>query len=179
MTHVWTQALKRALNPLQNKLYQRGSAASGDGSGGRDSVGSSGVSPSYIGLRFLPTATGVRLSFLLWIVYFFGCAGLLLCRLFSSGGEQGLLSRCGEGVSLQWLPSLCGRRCRARGRSSFRLPALQAPQPRAAQRLGCPEALWAFPGTGIEPTYPALADGLATTDPRGKPCFCFFKKTLS
>ena len=82
-----------------------------------------------------------------------------------------------EGVSLQWLLSLWGTGSRARGRSSFQLPGATGPTA-AAQGLGCPEALWALPGTGIEPTYPALADGLSTTEPRGKPCFCF-KKPLS
>ena len=41
------------------------------------------------------------------ILFIFGCAGSsLLRRLFSSCREQELLSSCGAGSSLQWLP--CG-----------------------------------------------------------------------
>ena len=47
--------------------------------------------------------------------FFFGCAGsLLLCRLFSSCGEWGLLFGC-EGFSLQWLIFLQSTLSRVQG----------------------------------------------------------------
>lgn len=36
-----------------------------------------------------------------------------------------------------------------------------------------PRGLWGLPGPGLEPISPALADGLLTTDPPGKPSCVF------
>ena len=38
--------------------------------------------------------------------------------------------------------------------------------------------IWDLPGSGIEPTSPALAGGLYTTESPGKPHSYFFGKTL-
>ena len=41
-----------------------------------------------------------------------------------------------------------------------------------------PHGTWNFPGPGIEPVSPALAGGLLTTGPLGKPLECIFKINL-
>ena len=53
---------------------------------------------------------------LLYIYLFIDCAGSsLLCGLFSSGGEQGLLSSCRVGFALRWLLLLWSAGTRAQG----------------------------------------------------------------
>ena len=42
-----------------------------------------------------------------------------------------------------------------------------------AHRLGCPGGMWDLPRLGFEPASPALAGGLLTTEPPGKPQMTF------
>ena len=97
----------------------------------------------------------ISFFFFFIILFIFGCAGSsLMCRLFCSCGEQGLLSNCSARTS----------RC-----SGFYCCGAQALRYRFS---GCAQLLR---GMGdllrprIKPTSPALAGGFFTTEPAGKP----------
>ena len=91
-----------------------------------------------------------KILFFKLIYFYFLMAALSLCRCmqaFSSWGAYG--SHCGS------FP--CGSQ------------ALGCPgSVVGAHGLSCPAACGIFPGPGIEPEYPALADGFLITEPPGK-----------
>ena len=81
---------------------------------------------------------------------FLCCAGTLgLCGLFSSCGRWGPISSC-RAWALENRLNSCGARA----------------------WLLC--SIWDLPGSGIEPMSPALAGGLFTTRPPGKPPVTFY-----
>ena len=91
-----------------------------------------------------------------------GCAGSsLLCELFSSCSEQGLLSRCAA-----WA-SPCGGFCCCRAQALDRWLRGCGAQAWLLHRTCC------LPGPGIEPESSALAGGLFITEPPGKPSIKF------
>ena len=103
---------------------------------------------------------GVGLFFFFLIIYLFvfDCTRTwLLCGLFSSCGEQGLLSSCGVRASHCGGFSCCGTWAHASvvghvGSTTQLLPGI-----------------WDLPDPEIELMSPALADGFFTTEPPGKP----------
>ena len=121
----------------------------------------------------------MRTSFKKWFHLFtFGFSGsLLLPRLFSGCGKQGLLSSCSGQASHCGVFSCRG----AEGSRAFRLLRLEfvsseavaprlralAPRPQCMASLFC--SMWDRPGSGIEPVSPTLASEFLTTDPPGKP----------
>ena len=102
---------------------------------------------------------------LLICLFIFDCAGsLLLCRLFSSCGDWGLLfvAVCGLLFSVASLDA-------ENGLSGVWASAVVALGSRAqAQQLWCMGVI-ALPGAGIKHMSPALADGFLSTKPPGKP----------
>ena len=97
-------------------------------------------------------------------LFTFGCdASSLLCGLFSSRGEWGLLSHCG-GFS-------CGG-ARALGCASLGSCGSRAAEHRLGSRgaqASLLHGIWDLPGPGREPRSPALAGGFFTTEPPEKP----------
>ena len=81
----------------------------------------------------------------------------MLCGLFSSCGEQGLLSSCGVRASHCGGFSCCGTWARA---------SVVGHVGSTAQLL---PGIWDLPDPEIELMSPALADGFFTTEPPGKP----------
>ena len=104
----------------------------------------------------------------------FVCAGSLSLRgLFSSCGEQGLLSSC----DVQDSP--CGgfSCCRAwavgcPGFSSCGFWALEHRLNSCGTWAQLPRSMWDLLGSGKEPLSPALASGFFTTEPPGNSLLC-------
>ena len=118
---------------------------------------------------------------------FLSCArSLLLCRLFSSCSDWGLLSRCGAWAShcCLWLPLLWSiwssvvvthrlSSCRSPtwdppGFSSYGSEALQRTLRICGARAQLLCDIWSLPRPGIEPVSPALAGAFLSTEPPGK-----------
>ena len=106
----------------------------------------------------------------------FGCAGSSLLQvLFSSCSKQGLLQLRLAGFSSWGLLETehrLGRRDSAAAAQGLSRCGSQAPEHRfnrcgTQAQLLC--SMWNLPGPGIEPMSPALADGLFSTKPPGKP----------
>ena len=94
----------------------------------------------------------------------------MLHGLFSSCGEQGLLSSGGAWASHRSGSSCCGARALVPTDLSTAAPGLKSPDPVAVMHgLSC-----GLPTPGVELTSPALAGGLFfTTEPPGKPSGVF------
>ena len=101
------------------------------------------------------------LKFLFIYLFIFGCAGSsLLCSIFSSFREQGLLSSCGVRASHcdDWLLLLLSTGSRAHGLqqlqhmgSSLQPEGSRARRPVVlAHKLSCPEARGIFPDQGSD-----------------------------
>ena len=115
-----------------------------------------------------------------FIYLFLAVLGLCCCtRAFSSCGERGATLRCSARASHCGGLSHCRARALgvrasavvARGLSSR---GLRAPEHRLSSRGTRAQLLrgmWDTPGSRIEPLSPALAGGLSTTAPPGKPWF--------
>ena len=110
---------------------------------------------------------------LMYLLTIFGCAMfLLLSGLWSSCGEQGLLSSCSVRVShcsgfsccTAWVLGYVGL-------SSCSSQAFSTGSVVMVCGLSCSAGMWDFPGPGIELMSPALADVFSTTEPSGKPRF--------
>ena len=102
------------------------------------------------------------------------------CGLFSSSGEQGLLSNGGTQASLFDGFSYCG--ARALGCVGFSSRGSQALEHRfnscgawASLFLG----VWNLPRSHIKPLSPALAGRFFSTEPSGKPHLEAFEKNHS
>ena len=106
------------------------------------------------------------------IVYFFYfcCAvSLLLCGLFSSCSEQGLLSHCDV-----WASHCSGNSCGASalvyvGFSSCGSQALERRLSSCGTWAWLLLGMWDLPEPGIEHMSPSLAGRFFTTEPPGKP----------
>ena len=106
-----------------------------------------------------------------------GCAeSSSLCRLFSSCGEQGLLSSGGaqaphcSGLSCgAWALECMGFNSCSTWLSSCGSQTLQRRRSNCGTQAYLLRDLWDLPRSGIEPMSPALADGFFTTEPAGKP----------
>ena len=95
-------------------------------------------------------------------IYLFGRAGSwLLCGLFSSCGEWGLLSSCGARASHRGGFSCC----REWALGVWASVAVALGSGAQAQELWC-MGLIDLPGSGIEHMSPALADRFFTTEPQ-------------
>ena len=109
----------------------------------------------------------------------FGCAGSLSPGgLFSSCGEQGLLSSCDMQDPHCGGFSCCGAwAVGCLGFSSCGSWALEHRLSSCSTWAQLPRSMWDLLGSGREPLSPALASGFFTTEPPGKPyslvLFCF------
>ena len=104
-----------------------------------------------------------------FLFFFLGVLSPLLCWLFSSCGEQGLLSRCTAQISHCRGFSYCGAQAIGHvGFSSWGSWTLQHKLNKdgAQDQLLC--ELWDLPRSGIESMSPALWGGFFTTEPPGK-----------
>ena len=108
-------------------------------------------------------------SFLVWfglnfIYLSLTVLGLHCCmRAFSSCRQQGLLSSCSTGFSLQWLLLLWST-------SALAVPGL--PELRltsCSTQTWLLQGMWDLPRPGIKPMSPAFAGRFFTTKPPGKP----------
>ena len=100
---------------------------------------------------------------ILFILFLAVLGGFLLHRLFSSCGEQGLLCNCRAWASHPSGFSCCG--ARALGCMGFSSCGSQILE----HGLHCSAECGGLHGSGIKPVSLALADGLFTTEPPGKP----------
>ena len=94
----------------------------------------------------------------------------MLRGLFSSCGEQGLLSSGGAWASHRSGSSCCG--ARALGCTSLGSCGSRAAEHRLGSRgaqASLLHGIWDLPGPGREPRSPALAGGFFTTEPPEKP----------
>ena len=115
--------------------------------------------------------------------FFFGCAGSsLLCRLFSSCSEQGLLSSCGawashcgeaSTVAEHRLQGVWASAVLVHGLSNCSSWALQHRLNRFGAQAWLHHGMWDLPGSGIKPISTTLAGRFFTTGPPGKPPFPF------
>ena len=95
-----------------------------------------------------------------FLINYFGCAGSLLqCGLFSSCGDQGLLSSCSALASHCGSFSCCGAQTLEHGLSS------------CGAWAQLPHGMWEFPRQGIESVSPTVAGRFFTTKPPGKPWY--------
>ena len=99
-------------------------------------------------------------------LFIFGCIGSsLLCTGFLQLWRAGATLRCGAQASHCSGFSCCGARALG-ARASVVVARRLSSYGAQAQFL---YSMWDLPGPGIEPVYPALADGFSTTAPPGKP----------
>ena len=113
-------------------------------------------------------------KFIYFIYLFLAVLGLCCCAwAFSSYGERGLLfvAVC---ELLITVASHCGARALGARASVVAACGLSSCGSRAYLLCG----MWDLPGPGIKPVSPALAGGLSTTAPPGKPLFFFFFNPL-
>ena len=104
-----------------------------------------------------------------WLRWVFVAArGLSLVA--ASGGYSAL--RC-VGFSLRWLLLLWSTGSRRMGFSSCGTRALECRLSSCGTRAELLRGMWDLPGPGLEPVSPALAGGLLTTAPPGKPAKYF------
>ena len=98
----------------------------------------------------------------------------MLRGLFSSCGEQGLLSSRGAWASHRGGSSCCGARALAPTDLSTAAPGFESPGPVAVMHgLSC-SATCGLPRSGVELASPALTGGrFFTTEPPGKPSGVF------
>ena len=116
--------------------------------------------------------------FFLINLFIFGYTGSsLLCGLFSSCSEQGLLSSCN--VSAFHFDGLCCCGAQPLGCTGFSSCSSQALEYRL-NSCGTQDQLfhgmWDLPRVGVGPVSPALAGGFFTTEPPGQPSMfvCLF-----
>ena len=109
-------------------------------------------------------------------LFSFGCAvSSLLCGLFCSCGEQGLLACCCVLGSHFRSFSCCGAQALGRvGFSSCGSWALEHRLCSCGTRAYSLHGTWDLPGPGIEPISPALSGGFFTAESPGKPCYIVF-----
>ena len=89
--------------------------------------------------------------------------GLSFCaRAFSSCGKRGPLFIAVHGPLTITAPLVAEHRLQTRRLSS------------CGSRAQPLRGMWDLPRPGLEPVSPALAGGLSTTAPPGKPSVCFF-----
>ena len=86
--------------------------------------------------------------------YSFAVCGLLVGSGFSCCGARALGARASVVV--------------ARGLSSCGLWALECRLSSCSARIELPRGMWDLPGPGLEPVFPALADGFLSSAPPGK-----------
>ena len=107
----------------------------------------------------------LNITLKIFIYLVFGWAGSsLLCRLFSSCSEQGLLSSCSAQASHWDGFSCCGPRAPEHRLSSWGTWA------------SLPHRMWDLPAPGFKPMSPALTCRLFTTEPPGKNKILHFKE---
>ena len=103
-------------------------------------------------------------------IYFWLCWDFVAARRLSlaaaSGGYSSL--RC-SGFSLRWLLLLQSRGSRHTGCSSCGSRALERRLSSCGAWAYLLHGMWDLPGPGFEPVSPALAGGVLTTAPPGKP----------
>ena len=119
--------------------------------------------------------SGFQFSYTFLSIYFiFGCAGSSLLRgLFSSCCRRGLLPSCN--IRAFRCSGLSGCRAWAPGHSGFSgfgSGALEHWFNSCGTRAQLLCSMRDLPRSGTKPASPTLAGG--TTEPPGKPCFCFF-----
>ena len=110
-------------------------------------------------------------------IYFWLCWSSFLHRLFSSCGEQELLSSCGVQASYCGDFFCCRTQLQgawvsivvAHGLNSCSSQALEHKLNSWDSWTQLPCSMWDIPGLGIEPVSPALTGGFFTTEPPGKP----------
>ena len=104
---------------------------------------------------------------------------MFLHGLFSSCGEQGLLSSCGAWASHCGGFSCCGARIlECTGCSSCGPWALEHRLNSCGTQSLLLQGMWDLPGSGIEPVFPALAGRFFSTEPPGKPLLLFINKDM-
>ena len=103
--------------------------------------------------------------YLFWLCWVFLAAGGL-SLVVASGGYSSL--RC-VGFSLRWLLLL-----RSTGSSSCGSRAVEHRLSSCGARAQLLRGMWDLPRPGLEPVSPALAGGLSTTAPPGKPYVQFY-----
>ena len=150
---------------------------------GMDLLGEDWYNLIFFTLLCWPQAWGhtpMQICFIIYLyIYFFGCArSLLLCRLFSSFDELGLLSSCGAGAShcngfscwgAQALEHTTFSSCRAFSRS---MSGLKSTGHSVAHGLNCSRARRIFPDKELNPCLPHWQGGFFTTEPPGRPLLC-------
>ena len=108
--------------------------------------------------------------FFFQIYYFWLCWVFATARgpspVVASGGHSSL--RC-AGFSLRWPLPLRSTGSRRAGFSSCGSRALGRRLSSCGSQAQPPRGMWDLPGPGLEPVSPALAGGLPTTVPAGKP----------
>ena len=134
---------------------------------------------TYTAIFSLHISIACRISLFLKNTYFiYGCAGSSLpCRLFSRGGQQGLLSI--RSVEASYCAGFSCRRAQARGHAWVQQCDPQAPGHRLSSSstgLTC-SADVASSQTRGRILSPALAGRFFTTEPSGKPRNPLFFKT--
>ena len=120
-------------------------------------------------------------------LFIFGCAGcFLLCRLFSSYKEWGLLSNCSaqashcSGFSCCWAWVLGHAGMQSRVACDSRLVAHKLD---STGSIRCRRAwllcdMWNLPGSGVKSMSPTLAGRFFTTEPPEKPLLPWLKFLL-
>ena len=120
------------------------------------------------------------------LMFIFGCPGsLLLPARFSGCGGWGRLSSCRvwtslSGAFLLWMARSRGTDFRRfgsglRGCGSW---ALERRLTGGGAWAYLPQGMWGLPGSGTEPTSPALADGYPTAAPPGMPHCSLFASVV-
>ena len=123
------------------------------------------------------------INLFLFILFSFGCVGSSwLCEGFLQLWRAGATLCCSARASHCGGFSCCRARALgtralvvvARGLSSCGSRALECRLSSCGAQAQLLRGMWDLPGPGFEPVSPALAGGLLTTVPLGKPCIIFF-----
>ena len=124
------------------------------------------------------------INLFLFILFSFGCVGSSwLCEGFLQLWRAGATLCCSARASHCGGFSCCRARALgtralvvvARGLSSCGSRALECRLSSCGAQAQLLRGMWDLPGPGFEPVSPALAGGLLTTVPLGKPCIIFFQ----
>ena len=124
--------------------------------------------------------TWTKLSFFIFYFIFFPILSLRCCMhglCLQFQRAEATLRQQSMGFSLQWffllrstgLQGMWASVVAARGLGSRGPQALEHRLSSGGAQAQLPHSMWDAPGSGTEPVFPALAGGLFTTEPRGKP----------
>ena len=115
-----------------------------------------------------------KLTFLLLLLFWLHCIFVAACGLSLVAVSGGHSSFWCVGFSSWWLLLLWSMDSRHTGFSSCGSRALERRLSSCGAQAQLLRDMWDLPGPGLEPVSPALAGGLPTTAPPGKP-WTFFK----